>query len=72
MHQNLCDTPEILQGYIVTKNKLYPIFMVQFSYTSDPENKKLCIGSLMTYHPHFKAKIHNLKKWKVYYREQIK
>jgi len=25
----------------------------------------------MTYHPHFKAKIHNLKKWKVYY-EQIK
>jgi len=36
--------------------------MVRFAYTSDPENKKLCTGSLTTYHPHYKAKIHNLKK----------
>lgn len=48
------------------------IFMVRFSYTSEPGKKKLYTGSLMTYRPHFKAKIHNLKKWKVYYHEQTK
>jgi hypothetical protein len=47
-----------IAGLHYDKNKLYPKFMVHISYTLDPVNK-LCTGSLMTHHPHFKAKIYN-------------